>query len=77
MTRPHGGLEVLRHHRFLEVERGLAIGFFGLANSQSGPRAPLHELALRSQGHALARRALHVIVALGGLEGKISKVAWD
>ncbi len=75
MTRPHGGLQVLRHCRFLQVEGRFAVGFFSLADSQCRPGAALHKFAFGGHSDVLACRTFHVVVALGGLERKVTKVA--
>lgn len=75
MTSPQGRLQVLRHHRFLQVQGGLPVSLLGLAYGERGPGAPLHELPFGGHGHALAGRALDVVVALGGLEREVAKMA--
>ena len=62
------------HQRLLQVERGLPVGLLGLADCERGPGAPLHELPFGRHGHALAGRALDIVVALGRLERQVSEV---
>lgn len=74
MTCPWWRLEVHMHYGFLQIKRWLPVGLLCLADCQCWPGAPLHEFPLRRHGHALAGRALDIIVTLRGLERQVSIV---